>query len=240
MNAQIPIVVSYTASDKPPILINGGKAGLCIDIVEALNQIQNQYNFKFVTYPAKRLYLYFDNPNKFDMLIFYNLNWVGKFAPLFAESVPLTYSREVLISLQKKGRTQQFFEQIGKVPTVGVRGFHYAFVDFVLDEDILANKYKMTLVKDELTVIDMIVKQRAEIGLVEDNTLAYYRVSQQLEKNTFLVSNKPDSELDTSFLLRKTSPISSIQMNSYLQQLKDQGLLAKIYAKYGLIPPENP
>lgn len=237
LSCQIPVLMGNADAQKPPLFFENGTKGLVLDLVEALNRIQKEFSFQLKTYPSQRLTLYAAQGDKIHIIMFSNLKWIGEAARNFKPSVRLMSSRDIYFSLKDEGRNQDFFDNVGKIATVGVQGYHYFYSGFVNDGIYLKNIYNTTLVKDELTVIQMILLGRGQIGIAENSSLEYFRGLNPDGYSRLLLSTQPDNVFDRVLLVNNDAPVSVEQMNNFIRTMKTQGVLDRMYSKYGLSSP---
>ena len=230
----VKVVVAVTDSCQQPITFEGG-GGLSVDLVEALNTVQQKYYFEHLVLPTKRLEL-LGKEGKVHIAAFQNINWGWG-----NENVERTYlmdhSKDVFIALKEKARNQTYFENIDKLHKIGVAGFHYSFINLTSADENSTGKDNIKFVNSEKAVLEMILNKRGEIGIVSTMTLKYLADINPNKFNKLLISERFDTEYDRYYVVLQTSPINSKELNKFLKELKDKGTLKGIYSKYGLLEP---
>jgi hypothetical protein len=235
--AQTTILVGATDSEIIPFIFKDG-SGLGTDLVDLLNTVQRQYQFEYIILPFKRTYKEFYS-GKLHMVAFQSVDWGWDKSRVF-ETYKLVRAKDVYIALKKPGRDESFFDGVGNLSTIGVFGYFYKYAEYITDHTILINKYNTLTVKSEGTVIQMLLRRRGEIGIISSTLLDYKKLTEQEVYNKFLISIRHDSEYSTNFIISKTAPVSPKEINKFWVLLKNNGLMAKAFKKYGLTPPVIP
>ncbi len=216
-------------------------AGATLDLIDALNAIQDVYLFKlFVTSP-KRRYRDFEN-DRFDIILFENLEW-GWEGYSIESSEAFMGGGEVYAALKKPERNQGFFDNVAARNLVGILGYHYGFANFNSDEEYLSRNFKIFLSSDHERNLQLILVDRPNLAEVVVVTKSYLNLFLRKHPNAegkFLVSDKFDQRYRHSVLYRIESEFSAVQINGWLQELESNGTLEAIAKKYGLeILPAN-
>jgi polar amino acid transport system substrate-binding protein len=187
--------VEMASADKP--------AGLTLDMIKALNQFQNRFDFQFVlTSPARR-YKDFED-GKFDLMFFESPDWGWRErkAPVDASEVFLD-GGEVYVAQARPGRGQGYFDDLATRRMVGILGYHYGFAGFEADPAALAKRFRVALVNDNAASIEMVLKDRGDVAVVTDSYLKrYLRAHPDLEAR-LLVSDRYDQRYAHRVLLRQ-------------------------------------
>lgn len=233
-NSRITILISAADACQPPITFQDG-TGLSLDITKELNKIQDKYNFKHDVLPTKRL-VKMAVDGKLHIASFSNLSWSWDKTKVDRTEV-LLEDRDVFITLNKEGKNSTFFEDIDGLTKIGVMGFHYKFIDSQLPPEVLKEKHSYTGVQSEKAVIDMILTERGEVGIVSTMSLKYFMKTDPVKFSQLLISNNFDTQYDRYYVIVKESPISAGEMNGLMDELKKSGTLKKLYHKYGLDDP---
>lgn len=235
--ARIPVTVAATDSAQAPFTFADG-SGLGRDLVDALNGVQSRYAFDYVLMPTLRVTEMVAS-GVIDLASLHNIAW-GWDARGVAATMDLCVARDVFIARKEATRDESFFDGIGTLPMVGVIGFHYRFAGYSEDQAALKRAFNLVLVKDELTVIRMILEGRGEIGITASTTLDYLRKVDPELHGRLLVSRRFDSEYGRHFVVSAKAPIEPAELDDYLRTLARDGALAAIFERYGLSAPRIP
>lgn len=230
--------VLVASDDWPPLLTEGAHArdapiGFIADFFKAANAIQNSIVFDVVVMPFKRIQREVAHGNV-DVVAMKNIAWMGDLA--LTSSEPVIHSGDVYIALAESGRTQTFFQEKSERQWVGVNGYHYGFANFNSDAEYLRKKFNIQLVTNNFSVIRMILKGRAEVGVVPETVLTHFMETKGIKQDAFLIGKAYDSEYTLSHLVRKNGPISVDQMNDIIRQLRVSGELNALVDKITLKP----
>lgn len=217
--------------DQPPFSA-GDKGFLIVDIVNALNNIQDKYSFNLSLLAANRNRELL-NSGQLDILAMVNINW-GYNKEVVDKSIDIIYVEDKYITLKSISQSQDYFNKIGKERTVVVNGFDYKFLNYEKDRKILEEKYNTTIVKDEISVIHMVLSNRGKIGVCSTTTLEYFKLIDPVNFNRLSISQSSDSRFFRHFVIHNHSPINVRDFNDLIFKLKSQGTLDKILKKYGL------
>lgn len=211
---------------------NGDLTGVSFDLIEAFNQYQSKYKFRFTPTSPKRRYLSFQR-NEFDIIMFENKAWGWQKINVAASDVFLK-GGEVYISKVHPNRDQSYFDTFTNKHMVGILGYHYGFANFISNEEELRKKFQISLTVDNNGSIDMIRRDRGDIAVITKSFL--YRKFKQapIMREELLVSEKLDQEYQHTILVRKSTQPSIVEINEILDGLKKNGMLLKIWQKYGI------
>lgn len=236
INAQTKIIVGASSTQIPFCFKDG--TGLIKDVTDAMNTIQKDYIFTFKPYPPQRLrkeilsgYIH--------IAAFNNIRW--NYDSAFVDTTyNIIYSKDLYIALSTKDHDQSFFKNVGKVKTIVVLGFHYKYAGFTTNQDTLKQNYNTVTTFSEPNVINMVLKKRAEIGVVSSSLLKYTNHINQSQYDSLLISEIPDTKYSRHYLVSKKAPITADILNQIFIKLQKDGYLKRIYSKYGLEAPKIP
>ncbi|MBO6826291.1 MAG: hypothetical protein JJ879_08820 [Sneathiella sp.] len=228
--AKTPVNVGLT-SVMPPFVINDQqKHGLVYDLVDALNDLQSDYYFSTTLYPTKRLRAIYED-SRTHMVAFVDVRW-GWEERGGKGSIPLTNGKDLFVKL----REEREEEDGGTL--AAVRGFHYAFADYSAEK--LATNPNVTLVRDEESVLQLVLRERVSKGIVSAALLSWYSVHRPESHQRLLIDHdNPDHTYTRQFVVLPHSPVNLDVMNGYFKRLYGSGELQNLFAKYGLQLPEN-
>ncbi len=241
-----PVVVKVGAYEFPPYFYSvhsktGFKyRGATIDLIDAINAAQDEIRLELYVTSPKRRYLDFER-QQYDLIMFESLIWGWGNYPMEASRVFMG-GGEVYVALNKPGRDQNFFENVGGHSLVGILGFHYGFSNYISDDEYLNTKYRIFLSSDHERNLQLVLLDRpsiAEVAIVTRSYLNLFMRDNPESQEKFLVSEKCDQEYRHTILARKQGIVSVDDLNRWLDLLEKSGKLAEIRDKYGLVAPNS-
>ncbi len=220
----------------PPFIQIQGQTvtGLTIGMLELLNKQQKDFHFIFVPTSPKRRYNDFKR-GMFDIIFFENIKWGWEKYNVLASDVFLS-GGEVFFTLNKKGITQTYFNDLNGKSIVAILGYHYKFANNETDVNRLKRQFDIKLVNSPKTVINQVLSGKTNLGI---STYSY--LQDQIKLNPILneklfISEQFDQIYQHRVLLRNNGPLSPEDMNRLLNQIQHNGTLHKLLAKHGLTP----
>jgi len=217
----------------PPFVeVNGQHSGLTLDLIALFNRHQSDVTFQFVNTSPKRRYSDFV-ANRFDMLFFESMLWGWKDHEVEASKVFLT-GGEVYIANKKHNQNEEFFDQLKEKKLVGVLGYHYGFAGFNSDTTYLMNEFDIRLVSSPESILRRITSDKSDVGVV---TLSYLNAKLLEEpelNNQLFISKRFDQKYEHTILARKNSIVSINIINRWLNEMRDNGSLKALFARYNL------
>ena len=226
------IEIKVGSSARPPFLAEESLTGAAPEVIAAMNSVQNQFEFILVPVPIKRRTQSLAD-GWVDVVMWDNPAWGWQEEDLDL-SMALVASKDIFLALKKKNRGQEFFADLSDKNLVAVHGYHYKFANYVTELSELVKHFNITLVRSEEVTINMVLVNRAEVAVVSTIALNWYLLRHPEFKDSFLVSRRFDTAYERFFLVPKTSPIRSREINKILAKADQRGLLAEIYRRYGL------
>jgi ABC-type amino acid transport substrate-binding protein len=230
------ILIRVGASPHEPFFFEEENRGLTVDLISAMNQVQKKYRFEIIKVPAKRAFQFADR-EWVDVLSWDNPKWGWKENHPVESSIPLIDEKDLFVTLKKGMRDQRYFDELSDKRLALINGYHYHFADFETSYEKLSKVYNIDLVKTEYSALQMIVSGRADVTVTSQSSLAWYLEQHPEAAENFLISKKYDSQYQRYFLLVKHAPIQINEINQILKQLAVDGVLLRLYQKYGLSPP---
>lgn len=231
---KIIISVGVTDTCQQPITFEDGE-GLSKDIVDELNAMQDDFQFTHEVIPTKRLEEMVKS-GKIDIAAFHNLAW-GWTEESVEKSIDLINAKDVYVALKKDQRDEKFFEDLDNRSKIGVMGFHYSFIESDLTPEQLKSQFNLDTVHSEKAVVDMVISERCEVGIVSTLTLQYLMKKSPEKHTKLLISEKYDTKYDRYYVLKKGISIKKDQFDSLLLKLHESGKLKELFKKYGLDDP---
>lgn len=230
-------VVRVGGYDFPPFVeVNpDGVKGLTLDLIEAMNQAQSAYEFRFISTSARRRYSDLAE-GRFDLIFFESpeWEWSERKAAVDFSDVFLT-GGELYIAPAAPGRGQAWFDVLQGRKLVGILGYHYGFAGFEADPEVLGRKWGMKLVSSQRSAIEMVLAGRMDIGVVTDSYLWSYLKGNPGNRERLLISQRYDQHYNHRILVRQGAPISVTAVNSLLTRMKQEGTLDRLWRTAGII-----
>lgn len=226
--------------DYPPFYqTHMGKAdGVIPDVLHLLNQAQSEVEFVLYATTARRRYKDFQD-GKFDLLLFENRQWGWQDYPVHA-SETLFSGGEVWVTMAASDRDQSYFKQLQGKTLVGVLGYHYGFADLDADPHRLHQHFGMQLVDSQDKVMELLLQERADMGLVAYSFINRYLHQHPELKPRLLISDTFDQQYQHGALLREDATITIEWLNSLFSRLKDNGQLRALWHQHHLLQaPES-
>lgn len=224
------INVKVGAGVRPPFLINKTQ-GMGPEIISALNLVQNKFNFELVLVPISRRKQSLEE-SWIDIIMWDNINW-GWDKSNLTSSKPLLASKDIFITHSAKTKNQSYFNSFENKRICGVNGYHYKFMHFQTDYAYLKTLFDIVLVRTEEESIKMALLDRCDISVVSESALNWFLKLNPEHKNDIMSSERFDTQYTRHFLVPQYAPISVTEIDDILDKLKQLGLLAPIYQKYG-------
>lgn len=224
-------VVRVGGYDFPPFVENEGGVpkGLALDLIDALNKRQSDYDFRFVPVSARRRYAELVE-NRYDVMFFESPDWEWseKGYPVDFTNVFLR-GGEVFIASAKPGRGPDYFNDIKGKRIVGILGYHYGFANFNADPDHLTRNLGMKLVNTHRSSIEMVLAERMDVGVVTDAYLWAYLARNPDAAARLLVSERYDQVYNHRVLVRRGGPVPVAAINRLLADMDKDGTLDRLW-----------
>jgi ABC-type amino acid transport substrate-binding protein len=179
MPSQAAQLVRIGAAHFPPYTVrpeSGADTGLLPQLVEALNALQNDYQFVLVPTSIPRRFGDFKQ-GRVDMAIFENPDWGWKDIPHTSVDMGLEDAEIFVAQRQHEGqpvRQQNYFADLTGKRLAMFSGYHYEFAGFNADPKFLAQNYNATLTYSHDSNLLMVLRGRADIALVTRSYLSDY------------------------------------------------------------------
>ncbi|CAN7630436.1 substrate-binding periplasmic protein [Pseudomonas sp. GL-B-26] len=235
--------VRVGAAHFPPYTVrpeSGADTGLLPQLVEALNALQNDYQFELVPTSIPRRFNDFKE-GRVDMAIFENPDWGWKDIPHTLVDMGLE-DAEIFVAQKKPDRDENYFKDLTGKRLALYSGYHYEFANFNADPKYLADTYKATLTYSHDSNLLMVLRARADIALVTRSYLSDYLLRNEKVGEQLLVSQRIDQVYHHYALIRPQAPITGEAFGRLLQDLRDNGQMLKIFDPYkiALVPVRKP
>ncbi|MFQ1996526.1 substrate-binding periplasmic protein [Aeromonas veronii] len=206
--------------------------GLTLDLIAKLNEIQQEVRFVFVPTSAANRYKALDL-GRFSLMLFEDTKW-GWDTDKFKITAPFLGGGEVYVALNKTGRDQRFFDDPSRHHLIGVTGYHYGVGQFNADPLYLQRKLNITLVKDNVSALQALLKGRGEVAILNVSYLNQYLLAHPDTADQLLISQKWDQQYQHRAILHPEAPITPAQLEQWLAALQQKGELDRLWTKYGV------
>lgn len=208
--------------------------GLTLDLIDAANAAQGDFEFEFVLTTPENRHKDFYN-KKFDMIFLDDRDWGWNAYPVEASQI-LAKGTELYIALKKTGRTQTFFQEMQSKSLSAVKGFQYSFAGNNINEDYLKEHFNIRLNDEPQQVIQDVLSGKSEIGVINSLSLQYAFAKDPKIKNSILIAKKIDQDFVLQILARKNGAMTIEQVNLMIDRMKKDGTLVKLWEKYKISP----
>lgn len=236
--------VRIGAAHFPPYTVRpekGSDTGLLPELVAALNQLQSAYHFVLVPTALARRFQDLKQ-GRLDMAIFENPQWGWQHIDHVAVDMGLE-DAEVFVALRQPGRAEDYFEDLGGKRLALFNGYHYAFAGFDADPVWLGSHFNATLTYSHDSNLQMVLRDRADVAPITRSYLIDYLKRSPELGDRLMMSERIDQVYHHYAILRPEAPISAAVFQGYLQQLRDNGDLQRIFEPFQiavLVPPALP
>ncbi|WP_439878200.1 substrate-binding periplasmic protein [Pseudomonas prosekii] len=226
-------LVRVGAAHFPPYTVrpeSGADTGLLPQLVEALNQLQSDYQFVLVPTSIPRRFGDFKQA-RVDMAIFENPDWGWKDIPHTTVDMGLE-DAEIFVAQREPQRGESYFADLKGKRLALFSGYHYEFANFNADPKTLAQNYNATLTYSHDSNLLMVLRGRADVALVTRSYLSDYLLRNEKVADQLLVSQRIDQVYHHYAIIRPTAPITGEAFGKLLQGLRDNGQMLKIFQPY--------
>jgi ABC-type amino acid transport substrate-binding protein len=206
------------------------------DFVRRMNEIQDTFRFELAIYPRLRLNEVFAR-GQADVYPLRTVAWTEPELGL-APTRTIIESGDIYFARRDNhyGGPKVFDDPKSRL-IAGVRGYHYQLFDNDPVEAHIRRKFKATLLNSNTAVVQFVLADRADIGIVPAVILARYLQDPATRER--IIVGPFDSRVQLSNLVRKGGPISVEQMNAIVDKLVASGDVARLREKLsaGQSPP---
>ncbi|MDG0818017.1 type 2 periplasmic-binding domain-containing protein [Bdellovibrio svalbardensis] len=202
--------------------------GLINDVLEILNQIQADYDFRVVEIPSKRRYQSFAE-RRIDMIFFEDPRW--GWSSIKHQQYPTGLDdAEVYITRKTPQRNQTFFEDLQNKSIAGILGYHYGFANLNADENYLRSKFDIHLVSHNFASVRLVLKDRVQIAVVPRSYIQSYLKEHKADRKQILISDKIDQKYDLKILVHPQVNIPKETLESLFTQLTANPQYQKLFS----------
>ncbi len=216
---------------------SGSYSGLTLDLLELLNGIDSGYRFLFVPTSPNRRYRDAE-AGLYDIIFFERTEWGWS-----ERGIPTTVSgvlfqdSQVFLARRHPDRGQEYFDDFEGKRLLGILGYHYRFAGGVTDPDALERTFGMGTVNDQTAVVQAVLSQRADIGIVNETFLRGYLVRHPEAAELLLVSDRCDDIHPLRILFMEHAPIGPRTLESLLLRLERETAIERLLSRYPACAP---
>jgi ABC-type amino acid transport substrate-binding protein len=203
-------------------------SGVIADFVERMNQVQTKYRFELAIFPRLRLDQIFID-NEADVYPLRTVAWTRPELGLLATKTVFASGDVYFAHSVNRFGGRKVFADLKKRRVAGVRGYHYQLFKNNPDEAWIKKNYNAYLVATNEAVVNFVLADRADIGIVPEVIMAQYLADPAMRPQ--LLVGDYDSRVELSNLVRKDGPISVDDMNEIVDLLVKSGDVATLKAR---------
>ncbi|MEE1674260.1 hypothetical protein SNR37_003697 [Agarivorans aestuarii] len=229
-NAKQLIEIKVGGYDYPPYVIHDVStnrySGVTLDILRALNHLQDKYSFRFVSTSRHHRHAAFSR-QRFELILFENLQWAWQ--PLnVQQSLPLVLDRNLLLTHQAHD-----YQQHGLFKPE--HNYSVVLFDELHQREHLSDEgFAVKTCSHVMHCIKLVLKRRVDFAMVNES----YYLPLTRQRPSLLTSLKSVDNFSPVYslhaLLSNDSALSIEQLNVYFEQLSLSGKLQEIMSKYQL------
>lgn len=219
----------------PFLPFSDGKSGLTHDLLSALNSFQTEYRFEAVATSANRRYRDLAE-GAYTHIFFESVRWGWSPEQVDASRVYLKGDGEVFVARAQRGRGQEYFQTLEDKNLMVVLGYHYAFADFESTPALLRQRFSITFSQDNAIILRNLLAGRGDVAVLTKSYVGRYLAQHPEDRARLLVSNRMDQAYAHTALLGKGARPTVQELNRLLTQMESAGVLAKLWAAYGMTP----
>ena len=222
-------VYLYTYHNKPPFVVDEQRReGLYFDMAAYFTLLVPDVSFRTIYLPRKRLNLMIENQTLDGAVIGVSPVWFGDKDETRFLWLPTIYpDRDEFVSLSSDPFEFTGTDSLHGKVFAGVSGYYYFGVN-----QAVADKHLMRIdTIGERQVLELIERQRADIGIVSQSVFAYLRSTGELS-DIYHFSARPHDEFNRrAFTLKKHRDIYEM-MQALTENLLDDPVWQKMVQKY--------
>lgn len=219
----------------PPYVIkpeSDRAGGLLPELLQALNQLQNDYRFTLLATSTMRRYRDLQS-GRFDLILFESPAWGWQGTEHNALDLHIE-DAEVYVARLQPGRDEHYFDELKGKRLALYSGYHYGFAGFNSDKHYLTDEFDAVLTYSHGSNLMMILRDRADVAVVTRSYLRAYQQRHPEHSSALLVSQRVDQVYQHQALFRPKSVISPQRFAELLKQLNRDQQLATLLSRFYL------
>lgn len=223
------LVYLYTYHKKPPFIVSQvEQQGFYYDLAKLLSEYSENYNFKTIYVPRKRLNVMVLRDNFDGIVIGASPAWFkDKEEKKFLWTQGFFTDRDEFVSLTSSPFEYEDKHSLNNKILGSVAGYYY----FGVNEGVRNGTIKRVNTVGELEVLMLIEKQRVEVGLVSSSVFKYLRKA-GVVNNVFHFSKQPHDEFVRRAFTTKNNQSIHREMVNALAKLEESGKLKQVISQY--------
>lgn len=194
-------------------------AGLTVELIQRLNQLQQDYHFELVLTTPFRRHQDFQH-DAFDAIFFEDISWGWQqrgmplhYSPVFAED------DEVFIALSSQVDSEQWFDHLEDKTIAGILGYHYQFTGYNTDQYQLASRFQLLLVSDHHASIELVLKGRTDMAIVTRSFLMQFLQQHPQYRSQITISQRVDQRYRHQLLLSSHHTLPMPTLFGWVRQI---------------------
>lgn len=219
----------------PPYYSSRSSVHITGKLVEVLNKQQNDYQFILrEVRPAER-YGAIAAGGCCDVIFFESELWGWQESNDYHWGRGLTASAErfyVMREALAAGKVN--FDLLAANRIGGVHGYNYNFVDNVTNAEVLEEQFKVYTADSPMSVLHMLVGNRVDIGILNDDFVAWVRHLEFPAVDAIVGSEFVDQFFVTRVVVNAQGKLPASFINNQLQELTENGGLEAILSQFGI------
>ncbi|WP_167468599.1 ABC transporter substrate-binding protein [Idiomarina ramblicola] len=232
-SAQVPVYVA--AYDYPPYFSDVLETDLTRELVRLLNEHQDSYEFLIQIIPPTSRYESLSEGGCCDVIFFESPLWGwSRSGVSYTKTIPLVSGKERLVTAKKEGRDQSFFDSYEGKTLGGVKGYHYLLGGKLVASDEAKEKYMIYLADSRIINLRMVLGQRVDLTVVNDELLAALQGSSQVRVDDLLLSEKASFEYDLHMLIGKDKSMNVKTLQRLMRELGRKGELDTLFKRFNM------
>lgn len=206
--------------------------GVMAEFVQRMNEVQDKFRFELAIFPRLRLDQEFLD-KRADVYPLRTVAWTRPELGLLATRTILTSGDLYIARSGNRHGGRKVFDDIAKKKIAGVRGYHYQVFNNNPDETYIKKNFNAYLVGTNEAVVNFVLADRADVGIIPEVIIANYLADPKMRER-LIVSERYDSRVELSNLVRKDGPISVDDMNAIIDLLVKSGDVARLKARLSI------
>lgn len=224
-----PVEVEVAAYEFPPYYSSRLPRHLLGELVAELNQRQQRFQFTITEVrPAKR-YDALQPEGCCSLIFFESLDWG------WSEHTEDVVDADVFLSqgadcyVRVKNAPEEPVERIG-----GVVGYHYDFVGYQSDTQLLEKEHNLYLADTHRTLINMLLGERLDMIVLSEEYIQLMRQEEPELAAQLEVLDEVDQQYRTQVLAARNGPVPAEWIKAELQSMHEEGVLTALFSSFGL------
>jgi polar amino acid transport system substrate-binding protein len=219
----------YVYHLKPPFIVNNSyELGLYFDFSTYLNSKSEKYHFETVFVPRKRIETMLNSDKLDGILLGVNPTWFkDKAETKYLWTSSVYQDQDDVVSLAEKAVEYTEPKSLEGKILGGVRGFYY----FGINEQVSQGNITRHDTIGEYELLQMIMLQRVDIGIVSRSTLEYLMKAKGWQ-DKFYMSKQPHDKYERRVLVPHYKKALFDEISPIIKELPDDPFWKSILKQY--------